>query len=187
MSAPAQPREAKRMSDAAVQAKTGKTWKEWFAILDKAGARKMDHKQIVAYLVKHQNVGPWWQQMVTVNYEQARGLREKHQTSEGFTANGSRTIAVALPALFQAWQAERARRRWLGDAALTIRTATPPKSLRILWGDGKSRVDVMFYAKGKGKSQVTVDHRRLTDAKEAARMKTYWSQALDRLKATLQA
>ena len=70
---------------------------------------------------------------------------------------------------------------------MTIRTATPKKSLRILWGDGKSRVDVMFYAKGKGKSQVSVDHRRLADGKEAARMKSYWSQALDRLKERLEA
>ena len=75
MSPQSKPTETTRMSDAAVQASTGKIWKEWFAILDKAGARKMDHKQIVAYLVKHHKVGPWWQQMVTVIYEQARGLR----------------------------------------------------------------------------------------------------------------
>ncbi len=187
MHAKAKPRHATRMSDAAVQASTGKNWKEWFAILDQAGARKMDHKQIVACLAQHHRLGPWWQQMVTVIYEQARGLREKHQASDGFAANGSRTIAAALPALYKAWHDERARCRWLGDAAMTIRTATPKKSLRILWGDGQSRVDVMFYAKGKGKSQVTVDHRRLADGKQAARMKSYWSQALDRLKAALEA
>jgi uncharacterized protein YndB with AHSA1/START domain len=187
MSPSSKPKETPRMSDAAVQAKTGKTWKEWFGILDKAGARKMDHKQIVAHLVKRHKVGPWWQQMVTVNYEQARGLREKHQASDGFAANGSRTIAASLSALYGAWQDERARRRWLPDASLTIRTATPNRSLRILWGDGQSRLDVMFYAKGKGKSQVSVDHRRLADAKNAARMKAYWSQALDRLKASLEA
>ncbi|MFN2497783.1 MAG: hypothetical protein ABR557_01725 [Pyrinomonadaceae bacterium] len=28
-----------RMSDTAVAAKTGKNWKEWFAVLDKSGAR----------------------------------------------------------------------------------------------------------------------------------------------------
>ena len=44
----AKPRE--RMSDAAVQAKTGKTWPEWFAVLDKAGAAKMTHKEIAAHL-----------------------------------------------------------------------------------------------------------------------------------------
>ena len=39
-----------RLSDAAVQAKTGKTWQEWFAVLDAAGARAMDHQSIAAYL-----------------------------------------------------------------------------------------------------------------------------------------
>ncbi len=186
MNAAAKPRESKRMSDAAVQTQTGKTWKEWFGILDKAGARKMDHKQIVAYLVKCHKVGPWWQQMVTVTYEQARGMREPHQTAEGYTANGSRTLAIGLPALYRAWADEKERRRWLPDGRLEIRKATPKKSLRIAWGDGKSRVEGMFYAKGKGKSQVPVDHRRLADAKEAARMKSYWAAALDRLIARLE-
>ena len=35
-----------RMSDEAVKAKTGKVWKEWFTILDKAGAKKMTHQEI---------------------------------------------------------------------------------------------------------------------------------------------
>ena len=52
-----------RMSDAAVQSKTGKTWPEWFKVLDAAGARKMSHQQIVAVLSKQHGVGPWWQQM----------------------------------------------------------------------------------------------------------------------------
>jgi len=58
------------MSDEAVKAKTGKTWKQWFALLDKAGAQKLTHKAIVKYLSEKQNVGPWWCQMVTVTYEQ---------------------------------------------------------------------------------------------------------------------
>ena len=33
------------ISDEAVAAKTGKTWAEWIAVLDSAGAGKMDHKQ----------------------------------------------------------------------------------------------------------------------------------------------
>lgn len=74
-----------RMSDEAVQAKTGKNWEAWFKILDKAGAQKMNHKEIVAYLNQKHYVGPWWQQMVTVAYEQARGLREKHETATGYS------------------------------------------------------------------------------------------------------
>jgi len=44
------PREAKRMSDSAVRERTGKVWAEWFKILDKAGAKKWQHKKISAYL-----------------------------------------------------------------------------------------------------------------------------------------
>lgn len=33
-----------RMSDKAVKAKTGKDWRQWFSILDKAGAAKMSHR-----------------------------------------------------------------------------------------------------------------------------------------------
>ena len=42
----------------------------------------MNHKQIVALLYAKHNVGPWWQQMVTVTYEQARGLIDDERVIE---------------------------------------------------------------------------------------------------------
>ena len=42
------PQQSERMSDEAVRAKTGKTWDEWLAILDAAGARSMGNKEIGA-------------------------------------------------------------------------------------------------------------------------------------------
>ena len=129
-----------RMSDAAVKAKTGKTWKEWFAILDKAGASKLNHQEIVKYLHAKQGVGPWWQQMVTVTYEQARGLREKHQKPDGYQISVSRTIKTPLAKLFKSFANEKARQAWLPEDGLTIRKATPNKSLRVTWNDGKSSV-----------------------------------------------
>ena len=36
----AKPKVPPRMTDEAVKAKTGKTWAEWFVLLDKAGARR---------------------------------------------------------------------------------------------------------------------------------------------------
>jgi 3-methyladenine DNA glycosylase/8-oxoguanine DNA glycosylase len=81
-----------RMSDEAVESKTGKTWSGWFKHLDAAGAKKMSHQEIVAHLSEKHGVGPWWQQMVAVTYEQARGLRDKHQKPEGYEISVSRTI-----------------------------------------------------------------------------------------------
>src|SRR5215469_1117257 len=71
------PKETKRSSDEAVKAKTGKVWAEWFKILDKAGAKKMPHKEIALYLYEKQKLPAWWCQMVAVGYEQERGLRQK--------------------------------------------------------------------------------------------------------------
>jgi uncharacterized protein YndB with AHSA1/START domain len=175
-----------RMSDDAVKAKTGKTWKQWFTILDKTGAGKMSHQEIVKHLHANEGVGPWWQQMVTVTYEQARGLREKHQKPEGYQISVSRTIKAPLGKLFKSFADEEARKVWLAEEGLTTRTATPNKSIRLTWKDGKSSLEVYFSAKDDGKNQVVVQHSKLPDAKASAKMKAYWAKALDHLRDALE-
>ncbi len=172
---------APKMSDEAVQAKTGKTWKEWFSILDKAGAKKMSHQEIVKYLHTNEGVGPWWQQMVTVTYEQARGLRELHQKPAGFEISVSRTVNVPIAKLYKSFANEKDRTAWLGEDGVVIRKATPNKTMRVSWNDGKTSLSVYFAAKDDKKSQVVVQHSKLKDAKAAAKMKAYWAKALDRL------
>ena len=97
-----------------MQKRTGKTWAQWLTILDRAGARKWTHQEIVLWLnERHPEVGGWWCQMVTVGYEQARGLRQKHQKPEGFEISSSKTVAVPLARLYDAWANARSRARWL--------------------------------------------------------------------------
>ena len=173
------------MSSEAVKAKTGKTWDEWIRALDKAGATKLDHKGIVAIVGSEHGIGPWWQQMVTVGYEQARGLREKHETTSGYSVSRSKTLNVGVGSVFKAWKNERARAQWLDDS-ITIRKATVNKSMRITWTDGTSNVEVNFYPKGVGKTQLAVQHNKLPNAKAAAKMKAFWGQRLQRLQETIQ-
>jgi hypothetical protein len=61
--------ESAGMSDEAVKAKTGKTWSEWFAVLDKAKAQRMEHKAMAAYQHEKEGVPGWWRQMIAVAYE----------------------------------------------------------------------------------------------------------------------
>lgn len=178
---------APRMSGAAVEAKTGKTWAEWFKVLDAAGAREMNHTAIATYLYDEQRVPGWWAQMVAVGYEQARGLRQKHERPEGFEISVSKTLGVPVTKAFASWEDAKMRRRWLKDADFAIRKATPHKSMRITWVDGKTNVNVDFYPKGDGKSQVVAQHSKLADARQAERMKKYWGEQLDRLKEVLEA
>ena len=41
----------------------------------------MSHKEIAEYLNEKRGVPGWWSQMVTVTYEQERGLRESTKMS----------------------------------------------------------------------------------------------------------
>ena len=181
------PKTTASIGDDAVRAKTGKSWSEWFAILDAAGATRMTHREIARHLAdRHGRIGGWWCQMVTVEYERARGMREKHEPTAGFSVSGSRTLAAPMSALYKAWKDGRVRARWLPDAPLSIRKATPNKSMRISWGQPESTLDVYFYAKGAAKTQVTVQHSKLASGKAAARMKAHWARSLDRLKEMLE-
>ena len=177
---------APRMSDAAVKAKTGKAWKDWFALLNRAGAKKMTHQEIVKLLSSKFDVGPWWQQMITVTYEQQTGLRQVHQKPNGYEISVSRTVNAPLTSSYQAFANDKRRQAWLDENGLVVRTALPNKSMRATWKDGKTSFAVAFIAKSPAKSQVVVTHYKLPDAKAAARMKTYWRGKLDRLQAALE-
>ena len=170
------------MSDEAVQTKTGKNWSQWFAILDKAGAQDMSHQEIVKLLNSKHDVGPWWQQMVTVTYEQARGLRQKHEKPSGYEISVSRTVNAPLASVYKKVANEKSRSLWLSEDGVTIKKSTPNKSVRMTWKDGKTSLQISFLGKGDGKSQIVVQHSKLSDAKAAAKMKSYWGQALDRLR-----
>jgi activator of Hsp90 ATPase-like protein len=177
---------APRMSDIAVKAKTGKNWKDWFAVLDKAGARKMNHQEIVKLVSEKYDVGPWWQQMVTVSYEQARGLREKYQKPAGYQISVSRTVNAPVAKLYKSFSDARSRSSWLPEKGFVVRTKTADRSMRVSWNDNKSSLEINFYPKTADKTQVVVQHSKLPDAKSSAKMKTYWGKALDRLRSSLE-
>ena len=178
------------VSDAAVRARTGRGWDEWLAALDADGAQDLGHKEIVELVGRHlPAVDGGWQQMVTVGYEQARGLRAKHQKPEGFQISRSKTVAVPISRLYAAFTDPSMQVAWLGhDVAETItpRTCHVDKSARLLWTDGRTTVDALFYEKGEGRSQVALQHSKLASADEAAAMKAYWGERLDALKALLE-
>jgi uncharacterized protein YndB with AHSA1/START domain len=172
------------IGDDALREKTGRTWTEWVEILDEEGARTMAHADIASLLHEKFRVAAWWTQMVTVGYEQMTGRRVKGQKADGFAVSASKTLPVSPDTAFKAFNDTRARSKWLRDE-ITIRKATAPKSLRITWRDGKTHLDVDIYAKGSGKTQVSLQHSKLANAREAARMKKYWAEALGRLEDAL--
>jgi uncharacterized protein YndB with AHSA1/START domain len=175
------------LGDEAVRAGSGRGWAEWFTLLDEAGARDWKHKDIAAYLYDELECPGWWNQMVAVGYEQARGLREVNMTAGGFQVSCSRSLGVPVADAYAAWTQAVQRRRWLGSIALTMQEQTPPRAMRFTWSDGRSTVEVAFTSKDAAHSHVTVQHRKLSSARAVASMRGFWSEALERLRLQLEA
>jgi len=173
------------ISTEAVRAKTQKTWDEWFTILDAAGGKEMGHKEIVAILNNNYKIDPWWQQSVTVAYEKARGLRQKHEMVDGYQISKSITLNVPVDKIFGAWLDKTIRAKWLENTDMNIRKSIPNKSIRITWSDPASFVEVYFYPKGE-RVQVTLNHSKLRDQDQAEKMKAYWGSQLKKMKAYLE-
>lgn len=173
------------ISGEAVYSATGRTWDEWFAIFDSAGCAGKTHKEIVA-VARENGAGAWWRQMVAVQYERTRGLREMHMGCDGdFRVNVSRTIGAPISALFEAWNDPARRQCWLPGADLSIRKANTNKALRITWNQVQN-LDVNLMAKGDERSQCAVEHSKLSGQSDVEQQRAYWASALDRLKALLE-
>jgi hypothetical protein len=179
--------ERSRISDRDVKKGTGHTWAEWYTLLDKEGAKKMSHQEIVAYLRAHYEFGGWWFQMVTVAYEQGRGRKPIYEKPSGsFDISKSKIVDVSVAKAYAAWRDNRLRKVWLNTGELVVRTATRNKSFRVTWSDKKTNLNVNFYPKGKTRCQVVVQHCRLTSEKAAEKKKEYWHDALLSLKSYLE-
>jgi hypothetical protein len=175
-----------RMSDAKIKEATGKKWDQWFAILDRSGARTKKHTEIARFLVEERGVPGWWAQSITVWYERARGMRLKHQQRDGFSISASKTMAVPVGEVFAAFVDGRRRKKWLKDGTLTLRTSQTEQSARFDWEDGSTRVLVWFTDKGPAKSTVALSHEKLADPDEAETAKAQWRERLANLKAVLE-
>ena len=175
------------MSDETMRAKTGHVWKDWVRIIDDAGGRSMNHTRRAAMVNEAHGVDGWWAQCVTTGYERITGLRARNQRMDGsWEANKSKTYALPIGELYEAWSDAKFRRRWLDDQTVKVRTANAPKSMRLQFPDGTIAA-IGFWQKGEKRSSVSVQHTKLTDQESVERMKGYWKERLDALAELLQA
>jgi uncharacterized protein YndB with AHSA1/START domain len=176
-----------RTSVEALRRATGRDWDAWFAMLEEWGAAGREHGEITAWLADEHGIDSWWTQTVTVEYERARGIRALGSGRDGlFTVSVSKTVAAPVERLFAAFADADLRGRWLPDAQLRERRSQVGRTARFDWGDGTTRVNVFFTAKGEGKSNVAVVHERLKDPQAAQEMQAFWRERTAALKALLE-
>ena len=110
------------------------------------------------------------------SYERTRGLRAVGEHADGFAITATKTVAVPVERLFDAFVDARCAQRWLPDGELRERTATKPRSARFDWGDGATPRPRHVRRQGRRPSTAALQHVRLADAAEAERMKAFWRE-----------
>lgn len=84
------------LSDAKLAARTGRSARDWFEILDAEGATRLSHDQMVALLVEIYEAPEWGAQAVAVRYQREHGIRLPGEQDDGtFTVTASRSIRGA--------------------------------------------------------------------------------------------
>jgi hypothetical protein len=178
--------DAKPVSDERILEATGREWNAWLSILDRWGARDKKHGETVDFLITEHEVQGWYAQAITVGFERARGMKIKHQQEDGFTISASKTIAVPLDVLFEAFVNSRRRKKWLTDGAMSLRTSQSNDAARFNWEDGLTRMNAAFIDKGPSRSAVAVSHEKLLDVDDAETAKASWRERLAALKSFLE-
>lgn len=193
------PRRETRIGDDAVKKRTGRTWQEWFSLLDAWGARERGHQATARHLHGEHGLSGWWSQMVTVEYERSRGLREVGQRGDEYRVAVQRTVEASPEAVFAAWTDPSLLARWFtkravvdpraggryatsdGDRGRFLRVE-PPTRLRFTWDHPDHSpgivVEVTIRPKEPGRSVVRVEHTRLPSRDAFVDMKEGWTGAL---------
>ena len=114
-------------SDETIRERTGRGWEEWFDLLDEWGAADKTHREIARWLAGRQGIHPlaWNAQAIAGSYERARRGRQVGEHEDGFTVTASKTVAVPVERLYDAFVDAWPRERWLPGGTLRER---PPRS-----------------------------------------------------------
>jgi hypothetical protein len=171
------------ISDEKVKAATGRGWMGWFIVLNKANAGAVPHKQI-AQLLYDKGCPGWWAQMITVEYERARSGRQKHEKADGYSVSITKVLPVDLPVLFAAATDPKLRGSWFPKGAFEETSKTENKYWRGKWKKD-ARLEVGFYAKGAGKSQIALQVNKLSDAAAVEKDRAAWKKAFEKLSVLL--
>ena len=181
--------ERKIITDKLVLPETGKTMEQWFEVMDKKGASKMPQENIFFLTGKIKglsNLSEWNRNLFTTSYTWHKGLRQRGEKQGGFEISVSKTVNVPLNDLYNSFVNDAQRKKWLKEK-IVIRKQTENKSARVTWTDEVTSLSIDFYAKGKDKSQIVVQHMKIEDAQKADVMKVFWGEKLSEMKELLEA
>lgn len=180
---------------------TKKHWHQWIEILDRAGGRSLEHREMVALLKRKYKLSPWWQQGVAHGYELHIGRKGEGRNAKGeYSTMASRTLPVNVKDSWKFLNSEEGLRLWLkpmGDFEIKpkaqfereggifgeVRTAKTAVRARLTWQDEDwakpSIVQILLVKRSGPKSILAFQHDKLPSDRSRVKMRDYWKAAVD--------
>ncbi len=176
------------ISDEAVDKATGRNWAEWMKVLDKVGAKKLEHKDIVKKLREYKGVSHWWAQTVTVEYERRRGKRKVGQTADaGYQIGVTKTLPVSNKQAWNLLMGAVGKKLWAGKGVkIKIRTQKQGEYVRMTWELSALKAPTVLQLRvtsgesGKG-TAISFHQEKLSSGVEREKMKKHWKGVLEKL------
>jgi hypothetical protein len=180
---------------------TKKHWHQWIEILDRAGGRTLEHREMVAFLKRKYKLTSWWQQGVTHGYELHIGRKAEGRNAKGeYSTMASRTLPVNVKDSWKFLNSEKGLELWLkpmsdfelkvktqfekeGGIFGEVRTAKAAERARITWQDedwSKPSIVQIYLIKRPGpKSILVFQHDKLPSDRSRLEMRDYWKAVVD--------
>ncbi len=195
------------VTDESAKSATGKTLAEWFEYLDGMDGLKIGRREINNHLYGLK-LDPWWCTTISVEYERARDVKKKDGLCEGYFICSTKTLSAPIASAFRAWTDSGAFAKWFGDGVKAeVREGGAYSTSNGVSGEfGRIRehkdirmtmtgsmftspvqIEAQFQDKGGGKTGLLVNSTRIQTRAEADGVRAEWAEALNRLKAMLEA
>jgi len=162
------------MSEAAIRKGTGRTWDEWLRLLDDWGATGHTHTEIARHVNEVHGVDGWWSQSVTVGYEWARGMRQRHETRGGYQVSITKTIEATAHDVWRDFVETRRRDRWLEPGTLRIRPKTGSLDKSARFDDADGHITHIYLTDKDERSTVAFTVEGLAGPDEVAAQRALW-------------
>ena len=166
----------------------GKTWDEWYAILDAAGSREKPHSEIARWLWYDGGLAENGRlcQGITVTYERWIGRREIGQSCDGdYRTSASRTFPsgtiTTIDSALETLLGVVKDRSEFNDVWFANEPAVSATEKWRYWkvnlADG-GQMTALFWQQPNGRIQMTVQNGKLPDKATADHWKAYWKPFL---------
>jgi hypothetical protein len=161
-----------------VRGSTGRSYEQWYELLDNAGARDLSHQEIARLLAGQGIESGWWCQSITGSYERYIGRRVEGQTCDGdFKTSASKTVDATLDEVLQSWCAQVDGQAEFNGVPVvgvpSVATTGRWRYWRAKLADG-GRITVSITAAPSGKTSFGLSHDKLGSVADVESWKTYW-------------